>query len=168
MRLNTCFPNLEGKGGRSWFSGGMAPLPATQAPSVRPGVPWWLPAREARGPGMSEQATQLRPWQHQAPASNNILQICMTACRLCDCFPAIEEFLKMKQKGSTQGWLIWGLSAGLLPSLPRSGFQRWEEHGDCEWLMETQPQACPVHAFYLFILSATSTLHLLITQTTFW
>lgn len=35
-------------------------------------------------------------------------------------------------------------------------------------VMETQPQTCLVRAFYLFILNATSTLHLLITQTTFW
>lgn len=84
----------------------------------KPQVPGWVNKPRSWDHGNTRT-------QHQTTSSrsNNILQICMTACRHCDCFPPIEGFLKMKQKDGTRGRLIWRLSAGLLPSLQGLDFR---------------------------------------------
>lgn len=148
MRLNTCFPNLERKGETGQLGGDTAslqphwlPVSGWQHPDNfqpwKPEVPGWVNKPGSWDHGNARPRHQKTPsrsaWQHAGS----------------DCFPPIEEVLKMKQKDGTRGWLIWGLSAGLLPSFQGLD-QRWEEHGDCEWLMDTQAQVCPVCAFYLF------------------
>lgn len=162
MRLNTCFPNLERKGETRQLGGDTAsfqphrlPVSGWQHPDNfqpwKPEVLGWV-----NKPGSWDHGNT-RP-RHQKTLSRSAWQHAGS-----NCFPPIEEVLKMKQKDGTRGWLIWGLSAGLLPSLPRSGSEMRGTRG--LWMADGYTSAGVSRLCILFIPNATSTLHILITQT---
>lgn len=129
MRLNTCFPHLEGKGGKADSAVAQHPFQPHRLAVPAP----CQGSQRCRGEWRSQDhgATQRPPELRDSTQAQPLL-------------PSIDNLLKMKPKEGTRGWLIHRPSVGLLPSLPRDERNRGLP-------METQPLACPVHSFYCFL-----------------